>query len=143
MFKAKSQQSFKVCGKIKKNAIKKEDRTVGKYFIDKYGVDLPVINGDKMFLHHSKSASQKHYIKTQKFRRKNFGGNIFGRFLQISAENFSGRFYNVGKNFGLKKCDRFGKRAVFKGQFIEILNQMTQNCQRLDTETKMIHLCMQ
>ena len=60
-----------------------------------------------------------------KFQRKNFGGNIFGRFLQISAENFSDRFYNVEKNFGLKKCDRFGKRAVFKGYFIEILNQMT------------------
>ena len=27
-------------------------------------------------------------IKTQKFRRKNFGGNIFGRFLHILAENF-------------------------------------------------------
>ena len=55
------------------------------------------------------------YIKTQKFRWKNFGGNIFGRFLQISAENISDRFYNVGKNFGLKKCDRLGKRAAFKG----------------------------
>ena len=60
------------------------------------------------------------YIKTQKFQRikfrqKNFGENIFGRFLQISAEYFSDRFYNVGKNFGLKKCDRFGKRPVFKG----------------------------
>ena len=60
------------------------------------------------------------YIKTQKLwriklRRKNFGGNIFGRSLHISAENLSDRFHNVGKNFRLKKCDRFGKRAVFKG----------------------------
>ena len=65
------------------------------------------------------------YIKTQKFRRKNSGGNIFGPFLQNLAENFSDRFYNGGKNFGLKKCDSLGKRAVFKGQFIETLNQMT------------------
>ena len=39
---------------------------------------------------------------------KNFGG-------KTSAENFSDRFYNVGKNFGPKKCDWFGQRAVFKG----------------------------
>ena len=55
----------------KKYAIKKEDRiirikdylknisTVRKYFIDKYGVDQPVINGDQMPLHRNESASQK------------------------------------------------------------------------------------
>ena len=82
-------------------------------------------------------------LKPKNFSGKNFGGNIFGRFLQLSAENFSDKFYNVGKIFGLKKYDRFGKRAVFKGPFIEIVNQMTQNYQRLDTETKIIHFCMQ
>ena len=55
----------------KKFAIKKEDRkirikdylkniwTVRKYFIDKYGIDPPVINGDQMPLHRNESASQK------------------------------------------------------------------------------------
>ena len=55
----------------KKYAIKKEDRiiriknylkniwTVRKNFIDKYGVDPTVINGDQMPLHRNKSASQK------------------------------------------------------------------------------------
>ena len=55
----------------KKYAIKKEDRiirikdylkniwTVRKYFIHKYGVDPPAINGDQMPLHRNESASQK------------------------------------------------------------------------------------
>ena len=55
----------------KKFAIKKEDRkirikdylkkiwTVGKYFIDIYGIDPPIINGDQMPLHRNESASQK------------------------------------------------------------------------------------
>ena len=55
----------------KKFAIKKEDRkirikdylkniwTVRKYFIDNYGIDPPVINGDQMLLHRNESASQK------------------------------------------------------------------------------------
>ena len=55
----------------KKFAIKKEDReirikdylkniwTVRKYFIDKYGIDPPIINGDQMPLHRNESASQK------------------------------------------------------------------------------------
>ena len=55
----------------KKYAIKKEDRIirikdylkniwmVRKYFIDKYGVDPPVINRDQMSLHRNESASQK------------------------------------------------------------------------------------
>ena len=33
--------------------------TVRKYFIDKYGVDPPAINGDQMPLHRNKSANQK------------------------------------------------------------------------------------
>ena len=33
--------------------------TVRKYFIDKYGVDPPVISGDQMPLHRNESASQK------------------------------------------------------------------------------------
>ena len=33
--------------------------TVRKYFIDKYGVNPPVISGDQMPLHHNASASQK------------------------------------------------------------------------------------
>ena len=53
----------------KKCAIKKEDRIirikdclkkiwmVKKYFIDKYGVDPPVINRDQMSLHRNESAS--------------------------------------------------------------------------------------
>ena len=55
------------------------------------------------------------FLKQDTLKPKNFGGNIFGRFLQISAENFSYKFYNVGTTFWTKKCDRFGKRAVFKG----------------------------
>ena len=55
----------------KKYTIKKEDRkirikdyfkklwTLRKYFIDKYGVDTPVINGDQMPLHRNESASQE------------------------------------------------------------------------------------
>ena len=55
----------------KKYAIKKEDRiirikdylenvwTLRKYFIDKYGVDPPVFNGDQMPLHRNESTSQK------------------------------------------------------------------------------------
>ena len=55
----------------KKYAIKKEDRiirikdylkniwTVRKYFINKHGVDPPVINGDQMSLHRNESESQK------------------------------------------------------------------------------------
>ena len=55
----------------KKYAIKKEDRiirikdylkniwTIRKYFIHKYGVDPPAINGDQMPLHRNESASQK------------------------------------------------------------------------------------
>ena len=55
----------------KKYAIKKEDQeirikdylkkiwTVRKYFIDKYEVDPPVINGGQMPLHRNESASQK------------------------------------------------------------------------------------
>ena len=55
----------------KKYAIKKEDQiiqikdylkniwTVRKYFIDKYGVDPPVINGDQMSLYRNERASQK------------------------------------------------------------------------------------
>ena len=55
----------------KKFAIKNEDRviriadylkniwTVRKYFIDKYGIEPPVINGDQMPLHRNESASQK------------------------------------------------------------------------------------
>ena len=33
--------------------------TIRKYFIDKYGADPTVINGDQMPLHRNKSASQK------------------------------------------------------------------------------------
>ena len=33
--------------------------TVRKYFIDKYGIEPPVINGDRMPLHRNESASQK------------------------------------------------------------------------------------
>ena len=64
----------------KKYAIKKEDRiirikdylkniwTVRKYFIDKYGVDPPVINGDHMTLHRNESASQKTLsLKSEEF----------------------------------------------------------------------------
>ena len=34
-------------------------KTVRKYFIDEYGVDPPVINGDQMPLHRNESATQK------------------------------------------------------------------------------------
>ena len=47
-------------------------------------------------------------MNSNTLKPKNFGG-------KTSAENFSDRFFNVGENFGLKKCDRFGKRVVFKG----------------------------
>ena len=63
----------------KKYAIKKEDRiirikdylkniwTVRKYFIDKYGVEPSVINGDQMPLHRNESASQKNtYLKIRR-----------------------------------------------------------------------------
>ena len=55
----------------KKYTIKKEDQiirikdylkniwTVRKYFIDRYGVDPPVINGDQLPLHRNQSESQK------------------------------------------------------------------------------------
>ena len=55
----------------KKYVIKKEDRkirikdylkdiwTVRKYFIDKYGVDPPVINGDQTPFYRNESGSQK------------------------------------------------------------------------------------
>ena len=58
----------------KKYAIKKEDGiirikdylnniwTVRKYFIDRYGVDPTVINGDQMPLHRNESARQKHFL---------------------------------------------------------------------------------
>ena len=64
------------------------------------------------------------HIKTKKlrqikFRRKTFGGNIFGRFLQISVENLSDSFYNAVKNFGLKSCEKFGEMAFFMGQLIK------------------------
>ena len=62
----------------KKYAIQKEDPiirikdylkniwTVRKYFIDKYGVDPPFINGDQMSLHRKESASQKtHPLKSE------------------------------------------------------------------------------
>ena len=40
--------------------LKKQVRkTVRKYFIDEYGVDPPVINGDQMPLHRNESATQK------------------------------------------------------------------------------------
>ena len=64
----------------KKYVIKKEDRiirikdylknicTVRKYFIDKYGVDPPVINGDQMPLHRNESGSQKTLsLKSEEF----------------------------------------------------------------------------
>ena len=70
----------------KKYAIKKEDRiirikgylkniwTVRKYFINKYGVDPPVINGDQMPLHRNESASQKtFYLKSKEvFVKENY-----------------------------------------------------------------------
>ena len=55
----------------KRFAIKNEDRiirikdylqnilTVRKYFLDTYGVDPPIINGDQMPLHRNESAGQK------------------------------------------------------------------------------------
>ena len=62
----------------KKYAIKNEDGiirmkgylkniwTVRKYFIDKYGVDPPVINRDQMPLHRNEGASQKtFYLKSK------------------------------------------------------------------------------
>ena len=42
-----------------------------------------------------------------------FGGNIFGRFLLISAKKILDRFYNAGKNFGLKNVI-----DLVKGQFL-------------------------
>ena len=70
----------------RKYAIKKEDRiirikdylkiiwTVRKYFIDKYGFDPPVINGDQMSLHRNESASQKTLsLKSEKvFVKENY-----------------------------------------------------------------------
>ena len=58
----------------KKYAIKKEDQiirikdylkniwTMRKYFVDRYGVDPRVIDGDQMPLHRNGSASQKHFL---------------------------------------------------------------------------------
>ena len=58
----------------KKYGIKKEDGiiwikdylkiiwTVRKYFIDKYEVDLPVINGGQMSLHRNEIAVKKHFL---------------------------------------------------------------------------------
>ena len=60
-----------LANQIKKCTIKKEYQVIGikdylkniwmvrKYFIDKYGVDPPVINGDQMPLNYNESASQK------------------------------------------------------------------------------------
>ena len=52
---------------------------------------------------------------------KNFGGKTWAEifsvaFCKFRQKIFQGRFYNVArKNFELKKYDRFGKMAVFKG----------------------------
>ena len=70
----------------KNYAIRKEDRktqikdylkniwAVRKYFIDKYGVDPPVINGDEMPLHSNESASQKTlFLKSEEvFVKENY-----------------------------------------------------------------------
>ena len=60
-----------LCKPNKRFTIKNEDRiirikdylqniwTVIKYFLDTYGVDQPIINGDQMLLHRNESAGQK------------------------------------------------------------------------------------
>ena len=55
----KSTRSKKKIEKFESRIISKSIWTLRKYFIDKYGVDTPVINGDQMPLHRNESASQE------------------------------------------------------------------------------------
>ena len=65
-------------GKINKKYAIKKRRSDGirKYFIHKYGVDPPVIIGDKMLEHHNENPSEIHFlseeISLRAFKRKSY-----------------------------------------------------------------------
>ena len=48
--------------------------TVRKFFIDNYGVDLPIINGDQMPLHRNQSSTQKtlNFVDIDAYVKENY-----------------------------------------------------------------------
>ena len=76
--------------------------TVRKFFIDNYGVDPPIINGDQMSLHRNESSTQKtlNFVDMDAYVKENY--NLSRERVTVFTEVSSSSYINLNPEFVFK-----------------------------------------